>query len=188
MNELIIELEEIAPKEFFGAQNVNIELLKKYFPKLKIVARGNKITAYGDDDMLEEFDRRMTMLTTHFGKYNKLDENTIERVLTSQTSADYTTSDQSGEVLVHGVGGKLIKAQTLNQRRLVESMRQNDMVFAIGPAGIGCPGESSCARQEGLPGILQCVENIHGTSGCQNTTIGMCSCFCAIVDFDATGR
>src|SRR5690606_17228033 len=59
------------------------------------------------------------------------------RVLTSQSSADYTTSDQSGEVIVHGVGGKLIKAQTLNQRRLVESMRQNDMVFAIGPAGTG---------------------------------------------------
>lgn len=137
MNELIIELEEIAPKEFFGEQNVNIELLKKYFPKLKIVARGNKIKAYGDEDLLEEFDRRMEMLTSHYVKYNKLDENTIERVLTSQSKDDYTTSDQSGEVIVHGVGGKLIKAQTLNQRRLVESMRQNDMVFAIGPAGTG---------------------------------------------------
>lgn len=137
MNELIIELEEITPKEFFGDQNVNIELLKKYFPKLKIVARGNKIKAYGDEDLLEEFDRRMTMLTTHYGKYNTLDENTIERVLTSQSTDDFTTSDQSGEVLVHGVGGKLIKAQTLNQRRLVESMRHNDMVFAIGPAGTG---------------------------------------------------
>lgn len=137
MNELIIELEEIAPKEFFGAQNVNIELLKKYFPKLKIVARGNKIKAYGDEDLLEEFDRRMEMLTTHYIKYNKIDENMIERVLTSQSKEDYTTSDQSGEVIVHGVGGKLIKAQTLNQRRLVESMRQNDMVFAIGPAGTG---------------------------------------------------
>lgn len=137
MNELIIELEEIAPIDFFGEQNVNIELLKKYFPKLKIVARGNKIKAYGDEDLLEEFDRRMEMLTTHYSKYNKLDENTIERVLTSQSKDDYTTSDQSGEVLVHGVGGKLIKAQTLNQRRLVESMRQNDMVLAIGPAGTG---------------------------------------------------
>lgn len=137
MNELIIELEEIAPIDFFGEQNVNIELLKKYFPKLKIVARGNKIKAYGDEDLLEEFDRRMEMLTTHYAKYNKLDENTIERVLTSQSKDDYTTSDQSGEVLVHGVGGKIIKAQTLNQRRLVESMRQNDMVFAIGPAGTG---------------------------------------------------
>ena len=137
MNELIIELEEIAPKDFFGAQNANIELLKKYFPKLKIVARGNKIKVYGDEDLLEEFDRRMTMLMTHFTKYNKIDENAIERVLTSQSSDDFTTSDKSGEVIVHGVGGKLIKAQTVNQRRLVESMRQNDMVFAIGPAGTG---------------------------------------------------
>ncbi len=137
MNELILELEEITPKEFFGAQNANIELLKKYFPKLKIVARGNKLKAYGDEELLEEFDHRMTMLMKHFGKYNKLDENTIERVLTSQSSEDYNTSATSGEVLVHGVGGKLIKAQTVNQRKLVESMRKNDMVFAIGPAGTG---------------------------------------------------
>jgi phosphate starvation-inducible PhoH-like protein len=137
LNELIIELEEITPKEFFGAHNVNIELLKKYFPKLKIVARGNKIKAYGDEDLLEQFDTRMTMLMTHFVKYNKIDENAIERVLTSQSSEDYTTSQASGEVIVHGVGGRLIKAQTANQRKLVESMRVNDMVFAIGPAGTG---------------------------------------------------
>ena len=137
MNEIIIELEEITPKEFFGAQNANIELLKKYFPKLKIVARGNKIKAYGDEEMLEEFDRRFTMLTNHFAKYNKLDENVIERVLTSRTSDDYETSDASGEILVHGVNGRKIKAQTTNQRKLVESIRKNDMVFAIGPAGTG---------------------------------------------------
>jgi len=137
LNELILELEEITPKEFFGAQNANIELLKKYFPKLKIVARGNKIKAYGDEELLEEFDRRMTMLMNHFGTYNKLDENVIERVLTSVSSEDYNTSKQSGEVLVHGVGGKLIKAQTVNQRKLVDLMQKNDMVFAIGPAGTG---------------------------------------------------
>ena len=137
MNELILELEEISPKEFFGAHNVNIEVLKKYFPKLKIVARGNKIKAYGEEEQLEEFDRRMTMLMVHFGKYNRIDENMIERVLTSESSADYTTSDQAGEVILHGVGGKIIKPQTANQRKLVESMRKNDMVFAIGPAGTG---------------------------------------------------
>jgi phosphate starvation-inducible PhoH-like protein len=137
LNELILELEEISPKEFFGAHNVNIEVLKKYFPKLKIVARGNKIKAYGEEEQLEEFDRRMTMLMVHFGKYNRLDENMIERVLTSESSADYTTSDQAGEVILHGVGGKIIKPQTANQRKLVESMRKNDMVFAIGPAGTG---------------------------------------------------
>lgn len=137
MNELIIELSEISPREFFGQQNEHIELLKKYFPKLKIVARGNRIMVYGDEEMLEEFDRRFTMLMDHFAKYNKLDENVIERVLTSNSREDYSTSVSSGETLVHGVGGKLIKAQTANQRKLVELMNKNDMVFAIGPAGTG---------------------------------------------------
>ncbi len=137
MNELIIELTEINPREFFGLQNNNIQLLKKYFPKLKIVARGSKIKVYGDEEMLEEFDTRFNMLLDHFAKYNKLDENAIERVLTSVSKADYETSDISSEVLVHGVGGKLIKAQTANQRKLVEAMNKNDMVFAIGPAGTG---------------------------------------------------
>ncbi len=137
MNEIIIELSEISPREFFGQQNQNIELLKRYFPKLKIVARGNRITAYGDEELLEEFDRRFTMILDHFAKYNKLDENMIERVLSSDRKEDYSTSVQSGETLVHGVGGKVIKAQTANQRKLVELMGKNDMVFAIGPAGTG---------------------------------------------------
>lgn len=137
MNELVIELSEINPREFFGQQNENIELLKKYFPKLKIVARGNKIKVFGDDEMLEEFDGRINMLMDHFSKYNKLDENAIERVLTSKSRTEYQTSPKSGDVLVHGVGGRLIKAQTANQRKLVELMRKNDMVFAIGPAGTG---------------------------------------------------
>lgn len=137
MNELIIELEAITPKEFFGPQNKNIELLKRYFPKLKIVARGNKITAFGDEALLEEFDKRLEMLFSHFGQFNTLDENTIERVLTSNSEADYTTSKESGQVILHGVNGKLIKAQTTNQRKLVDAVKQNDMVFAIGPAGTG---------------------------------------------------
>ncbi|MDT0678737.1 PhoH family protein [Autumnicola musiva] len=137
MNELVIELSEINPREFFGQQNENIELLKKYFPKLKIVARGSKIKVFGDEEMLEEFDRRFSMLMDHFGKFNKLDENAIERVLTSNSSEDYNTSEASGEVLIHGVSGKLIRPQTANQRKLVELTRKNDMVFAIGPAGTG---------------------------------------------------
>ena len=137
LNELIIELTEISPREFFGLQNANIDLLKNYFPKLKIVARGSKIKAYGDEEVLEEFDRRMTMLLEHFAKYNKIDENVIERVLLSRDKDEYETSAKSGEVLVHGVSGKLIKAQTANQRKLVEMMGKNDMVFAVGPAGTG---------------------------------------------------
>ncbi|MEQ9580888.1 MAG: phosphate starvation-inducible protein PhoH, partial [Arenibacter sp.] len=77
MNELIIELTDISPREFFGQNNENIDLLKKHFPKLKIVARGNKIKVYGDEDLLDEFDRRFDLLTAHYAKYNKLDENSI---------------------------------------------------------------------------------------------------------------
>ena len=137
MNELILELIDISPREFFGHQNQNIDLLKKYFPKLKIVARGSKIKVYGDEEHLEEFDRRFEMLTSHFVKYNKLDENVIERVLTSNGAADYESPENSGETLVHGVNGRLIKAQTVNQRKLVDASQKNDMVFAIGPAGTG---------------------------------------------------
>ncbi len=137
LNELIIELTEISPREFFGLQNENIELLKKYFPKLKIVARGNKVKVYGDEEMLEEFDRRFDMITEHFAKYNKLDENAIERLLTVNGKEEMKSSQASGDVLVHGISGRLIKAQTVNQRRLVDACANNDMVFAIGPAGTG---------------------------------------------------
>ena len=137
MNELIIELTDISPREFFGQNNENIDLLKKHFPKLKIVARGNKIKVYGDEDLLDEFDRRFDLLTSHYAKYNKLDENSIERLLASNGQEVLESSEISGEVLVHGVSGRLIKAQTVNQRRLVDAARHCDMVFAVGPAGTG---------------------------------------------------
>ncbi|HET8736694.1 MAG TPA: PhoH family protein [Pricia sp.] len=137
MNELVLELTEISPREFFGHRNQNIDLLKKYFPKLKIVARGNRIKVYGDEERLEEFDRRFDMLTTHFAKYNQLDENSIERVLTSSEPSDYELPQDGGETLVHGVSGRLIKARTVNQGKLVDAAKKNDMVFAIGPAGTG---------------------------------------------------
>ena len=137
MNELIIELSEVSPQEFFGQERSTIEFLKKYFPKLKIVARGNKIKAYGEDDILAEFEKRMKMLIEHFVKYNKIDENSIERVLTASNKEDIATSKSGDAIIVHGVGGQKIKAQTVNQRKLVEKASKNDMVFAVGPAGTG---------------------------------------------------
>ncbi len=137
MNELIIELTNITPKEFFGTHNNNIELIKTYFPKIKIIARGTKIIALGDVKLLAEFEKRMAMILNQFQKFNKLDDNIIERVLTSQSTDDFNSSKASGNVLVYGVNGRKIKAQTSNQRKLVDSVANNDMVFAIGPAGTG---------------------------------------------------
>jgi phosphate starvation-inducible PhoH-like protein len=137
LNELSIELTEINPRDFFGNQNANIDLLKKYFPKLKLVARGSNLKAFGDDQVLQEFDKRIAMLLEHFAKYNRIDENIIERVLSSTSKADYETSSKSGDVLVHGVNGKLVKARTANQRKIVDFSKTKDLVFAVGPAGTG---------------------------------------------------
>ncbi len=136
MNERIIELTEINPNDLFGTQNANVEILRKYYPKLKIVARGNELKAYGEKEILDEFEKRLGMLITYFNRYNKLDENSIERILTSNGN-EHKSSKLADGVLVHGVNGNLIKAQTVNQRKMVELMEKNDMLFAIGPAGTG---------------------------------------------------
>ena len=140
MNELVIELTDISAQDFFGMNNETITALKNYFPKLKIVARGNKVKAFGDEVVLDEFEKRFDLLTSHFARYNRLDENSLERILASDDSEVTALKDvpeSSDATLVHGVNGRKIKAQTLNQRRLVEAVQQNDMVFAIGPAGTG---------------------------------------------------
>ncbi|QVY65673.1 PhoH family protein [Polaribacter sp. Q13] len=138
MNERTIELTEISPKDFFGAQNSTIEQLKRYFPKIKIVARGSKLKIYGDPEILDEFETRLERLIKYFNKYNKLDENSIEQILTSNGNEEKTAAAKNAkEVLVHGVSGRLIKAQTENQRKMVTLMAKNDMLFAVGPAGTG---------------------------------------------------
>ena len=136
MTERIIELTDINPKDFFGTQNSTIAQLKKYFPKIKIVARGNNLKIYGESEILDEFEKRLEMLIKYFNRYNKLDENSIERILTS-TGKEEKTDANTKDVLVHGVSGKLIKAQTVNQRKMVSLMAKNDMLFAVGPAGTG---------------------------------------------------
>ncbi|MDO6676838.1 PhoH family protein [Tenacibaculum sp. 1_MG-2023] len=138
MNERIIELTEINPNDFFGAQNSTITQLKTFFPKIKIVARGNKLKIFGEPELLNEFEKRLEMLIKYFNRYNKLDENSIERILTSTgKEEEIRKSGKAKDVLVHGVSGKLIKAQTANQRKMVELMQKNDMLFAVGPAGTG---------------------------------------------------
>ncbi|MDB2625022.1 PhoH family protein [Flavobacteriaceae bacterium] len=137
MNERIIELTEINPKDFSGAHNSTIEQLKRYFPKIKIVARGSKLKIYGESDLLNEFEKRLGMLIKYFNRYNKLDENSIERILTSTGKEEKSGGAKAKDILVHGVNGKHIKAQTENQRKMVSMMQKNDMLFAVGPAGTG---------------------------------------------------
>ncbi|WP_424657275.1 PhoH family protein [Capnocytophaga granulosa] len=135
MNQRTLVL-DINPQAFFGEQNSTIELLKTYFPKIKIVARGNEIHIFGEEALLDEFEKRLGQLIQHFEKYNHLDKNTIERILFSDTGLLPSTLLDK-DFIVHGVKGKIIRAQTPNQQKLLELIGKNDMVFAIGPAGTG---------------------------------------------------
>jgi phosphate starvation-inducible PhoH-like protein len=135
LNERTIELTDIAPKDFWGAQDSHLETIKKYYPKLKIVARGTTLKAFGEKEQLDEFEKRFKRLMLHFSRYNTIDDNVIERVIQSDSNVEQM--DPSDKILVHGIGGKLIKAMTPNQQKLVDYMAKNDMVFAIGPAGTG---------------------------------------------------
>ena len=128
---------EVNPQSFYGEQNSNIELLRSYFPKIKIVARGNEIHIFGEEAILDEFERRVEQLTLHLEKYNHLDRNVIERILTSDHGTLLPSTLLDKDFIVHGVKGKNIRAQTPNQQKLLELIGKNDMVFAIGPAGTG---------------------------------------------------
>ena len=125
----------MSPSDFFGPHNRNIEMVKKSFPKLKIVPRGNKVRVYGEAVMLDEFEKKFNSLITYFHRYNKLDDNSIERILSTVTQDK--NSKLSDGVIVHGISGRLIKAQSENQQKMVDLIKDNDMLFAIGPAGTG---------------------------------------------------
>ena len=138
LNEISIQLAEVNPTVFYGgSKSKNIAILKRYFPKLKIVARGDIVTAYGEEEVLEEFEKQMDRLMMHYGKYNSLDESTVEKILTSSSEDNFGLDEADVQTILHGVGGKIIKARTINQARLVESIATNDLVFAVGPAGTG---------------------------------------------------
>ena len=81
MNERIIELIDIAPKDFWGAQDTHLEIIKKYYPKLKIVARGTTLKAFGEKEVLDEFEKRFQRLMLHFTRYNNIYDNVIESVI-----------------------------------------------------------------------------------------------------------
>lgn len=138
LNEISIQLAEVNPTVFYGGnKSKNIAILKRYFPKLKIVARGDIVTAYGEEEVLEEFEKQMDRLMMHYGKYNSLDESTVEKILTSSSEDSFGLDEADIQTILHGVGGKIIRARTINQARLVESIATNDLVFAVGPAGTG---------------------------------------------------
>lgn len=116
--------------------NANLKHIKSFFPKLKVVARGNIITIVGDEEVMEEFERKFELVVQHFHKFNAVTENNIDNLMLDDGQKMISTDDGS-ETIVHGNQGVKIKARTLNQKKLVQAVNANDMVFAVGPAGTG---------------------------------------------------
>lgn len=133
MTERHIVLEDIDPLSFYGVNNVNIQMIKALYPKLRIVARGNIIKVMGDEEEMASFDENIQKLQQHCLKYNQLTEEDILHILRGEK----TRKDGMEGVITYSVQGKPITARSENQQRLVEAFNQNDMIFAIGPAGSG---------------------------------------------------
>jgi phosphate starvation-inducible PhoH-like protein len=144
LNELKISIENINPAVLWGPNNDHFEIIKKQYPKLKIVARGSEVKILGDDHELSIFGEKFGHLLEHIEKFENLNITDLERILGSKPSASGNSSPNpvtdkfaSGEVIVFGPNGVMVKARTANQHKMVECINQSDILFAIGPAGTG---------------------------------------------------
>ncbi len=135
MSEKTLTIDPIPPLEFFGVNERKLKTIAKYFPKLKLIARGQVLKLIGDEDSLEEFEARFRQFVGHYNKFGSLPLLEIERLLMSESNGDSGKVDES--VLVYGPSGNLVRARTPNQKKIVEASEKDDMIFVIGPAGSG---------------------------------------------------
>tara|TARA_Y100000589_G_scaffold12102_2_gene9949 strand:+ start:13079 stop:14020 length:942 start_codon:yes stop_codon:yes gene_type:complete len=131
-----IEIKGISPLEFFGVNNAKLKQIRTYFPKLKIIARGNIISIKGDEEVMEQFESKFDLLVRHFNKFNLLTDRNIEEII-KEDGIKLLDNKKAFNVIVHGNHGSKITAKTINQHRMVDLIESNDMVFAVGPAGTG---------------------------------------------------
>ena len=133
--EKIFSLEELDYARFWGTNDRMLDFVRLLFPKLKLIARGEMLKAIGSEEDIAWFEGKLQAMMTYFDKFGRLTENAVMQIMESGGSSP--EAEVSDEILVHGRNGLLIKARTPNQQRLVRSVFENDMVFAIGPAGTG---------------------------------------------------
>jgi len=143
LNEIKLIIETSDQIQFWGANNEHYEQIKAAFPRLKIVARGNEVKALGDEAELKNFEKKIEALVAHLDQFRTLTNNDVDSILGAKKSSEPKLEAAtaaplgSGEVIVYGNHGLMIKARTANQRKMVDSINKNDILFAIGPAGTG---------------------------------------------------
>jgi phosphate starvation-inducible PhoH-like protein len=129
-------LEGVDLKIFYGEYNRNFKILVNHFPKLKITGRDKIISVLGNNEDLLLFREKLQEITNYINKYNKLNDVILEGILNRNEKGE-EPGEKPEDVIVHGIGGKIIRAKTENLKKLVESVERDDMVFAVGPAGTG---------------------------------------------------
>lgn len=133
--ERLFSLEEIDYAHFWGQNERMLDFVRLLFPKVKLIVRGEMVKAIGAEEDIDFFDGKLQAMLTYYDKFGRLTENAVMQIMESGGTGP--EAEVSDEILVHGRNGLLIKARTPNQQRLVKAVKENDMVFAVGPAGTG---------------------------------------------------
>jgi phosphate starvation-inducible PhoH-like protein len=137
MTEINIFLEDIDPVVFFGTNNSLLDKIRNFFPKIKIMARGNEIKCMGEETEIMVFAEKFNELIEYYQKYHRLDEQDIEKYLFDAEHMKSASNGDFEQVIVFGTSGKPVRARTVNQLLLVNDYKTNDLIIAEGPAGTG---------------------------------------------------
>lgn len=137
MIESTILLQDIDPLVLYGVNNNKLDILKKAFPLLKMVFRGDKIKVSGKENEIEQFELKMRIILEHISQYQDISLKDIQRIVLSEQPDSSYLEKPSGDVIVYGNNGHIVRARTPNQKVMVEQNLKNDILFAIGPAGTG---------------------------------------------------
>ncbi len=133
MNERIVIIDNVDPVVFYGVNNQNMHLLRNLYPKLRIAARGSVIKVIGEERETADFEEKIKTLAEFAERYNRLSEETIIDTVKGEAPKEISHDD----AIIFGINGKPIQARTPNQKRLVDAFCNNDLTFAMGPAGTG---------------------------------------------------
>ncbi|TVR77656.1 MAG: PhoH family protein [Chitinophagaceae bacterium] len=137
LNEIILSIENIEPIELFGVQNAKLSLMRKAFPRLKIVPRGDNIKIAGSNEDMEKFKNKLNLLIEYYNKHGQINDRAMETILMDVPPETLDLPELAEDILVFGNRGLIIKAKTENQQKMVNESEKNDILFAIGPAGTG---------------------------------------------------
>jgi phosphate starvation-inducible protein PhoH and related proteins len=137
MTEIVIFLEDIDPVVFFGTNNSLLDKIRSFFPKIKILVRGNELKCIGEESEISVFAEKFNDIVEYYQKYHRLDGEDIEKYFFDEEHMKSASSGDFEQVLVFGTSGKPVRARTVNQLLLVHDYKINDLVIADGPAGTG---------------------------------------------------